>query len=340
MPSAHSKKTMTIFLDPTNKRILDSILLRYPYEYYAYGSRAKGTQRDSSDLDLCIMGSIDAETYIHLKSVLMENNELTISVDLIRWEKVSPEFQEAIREDLIPYIPSVFLDAKHISLTHALHSAIPSYSGTSNFALTITNDYDATFRCYSIAHDANSGTHIDFPAHIVAGAATSECYSLQNMSGPCVVLNLQEQIDNDMVISRNMLETFCHSQETSWENCWIALMTGWGRFWDNSAQYRNQQPDGTMKFPHLAEEAAQFLCEKKIKGVMIDTLDPDGSLMPFPVHKILLGNNILIIENIKFVSNLTQSRYYAIIAAIPIVGATESPASVTLLDYGTAQHSE
>jgi len=33
--------------------VLQLILSKYPYHFYAYGSRVKGTARQFSDLDLC-----------------------------------------------------------------------------------------------------------------------------------------------------------------------------------------------------------------------------------------------------------------------------------------------
>jgi len=38
--------------------VLQSILDKYPYHFYAYGSRVKGTARKFSDLDLCYQENI------------------------------------------------------------------------------------------------------------------------------------------------------------------------------------------------------------------------------------------------------------------------------------------
>ena len=38
--------------------ILQSILNKYPYYFYAYGSRVKGTARKFSDLDICYQENI------------------------------------------------------------------------------------------------------------------------------------------------------------------------------------------------------------------------------------------------------------------------------------------
>jgi predicted nucleotidyltransferase len=53
-------------------------LSKYPYQFYAYGPRVKGTARDYSDLDLCIkimiIGTIQDD---------FENSNLPFKIDLI-----------------------------------------------------------------------------------------------------------------------------------------------------------------------------------------------------------------------------------------------------------------
>ena len=40
-------------IETRHLEIINSILSKYPYNFYAYGSRVKGTSRKYSDLDLC-----------------------------------------------------------------------------------------------------------------------------------------------------------------------------------------------------------------------------------------------------------------------------------------------
>ena len=40
-------------IETRHLKIINSILSKYPYTFYAYGSRVKGTGRKYSDLDLC-----------------------------------------------------------------------------------------------------------------------------------------------------------------------------------------------------------------------------------------------------------------------------------------------
>ena len=41
-----------------NKKIIENLLEKYPYTFYAFGSRAKKTSKKFSDLDLCYLEKI------------------------------------------------------------------------------------------------------------------------------------------------------------------------------------------------------------------------------------------------------------------------------------------
>ncbi|CAG8478889.1 5436_t:CDS:10 [Cetraspora pellucida] len=58
--------------------------LRYPYRFYAYGSRVKGTARKFSDLDLCYQEEMPWNVYGRVKEDLEESN-LPFKVDLVFW---------------------------------------------------------------------------------------------------------------------------------------------------------------------------------------------------------------------------------------------------------------
>ena len=82
-------------------QLLKQILSKYPYKFYAYGSRVKGTARKFSDLDLCYQEEIPWEVICQIKEDL-EESDLSFFVDLVSWKLMSPNFQELIKKDLTP----------------------------------------------------------------------------------------------------------------------------------------------------------------------------------------------------------------------------------------------
>src|SRR5436305_13932109 len=90
---------MNLQLEEKHWNIIRKALSKYPYQFYAYGSRVKGTAKKYSDLDLCyydvpdlVVGDIREE---------LENSDLPFFVELVNWKNMRPAFQKVIEKDLI-----------------------------------------------------------------------------------------------------------------------------------------------------------------------------------------------------------------------------------------------
>ena len=83
-----------------HKEIIQQVLGKYPYHFYAYGSRVKGKAEKYSDLDLCYQEEIPLNVLSHIHEDF-ENSNLPFKVDLVFWGWMDERFQELIRGDLI-----------------------------------------------------------------------------------------------------------------------------------------------------------------------------------------------------------------------------------------------
>ncbi len=90
----------TIQLEPRHLKIVKDILTNYPFKVLVFGSRAKGTAKNLSDLDLVILDDIDKSTYRKIMDEFEESN-LPFKVDLIIWNKIDSNFQNHIKNDLV-----------------------------------------------------------------------------------------------------------------------------------------------------------------------------------------------------------------------------------------------
>ena len=87
-------------IETRHLEIINSILSKYPYQFYAYGSRVKGKSKKYSDLDLCYREEIPWNVLSHIQEDF-EESDLPFKVDLIFWGWMDPNFQELIKGDLI-----------------------------------------------------------------------------------------------------------------------------------------------------------------------------------------------------------------------------------------------
>ena len=91
---------MKLFIEKKHFDIINNILSKTTYKFYAFGSRVKGTQRPYSDLDLCYMEDIPDSFIVKIEGEL-EDSDLPFKVDFVNFKKCSQDFQNLIHKELI-----------------------------------------------------------------------------------------------------------------------------------------------------------------------------------------------------------------------------------------------
>lgn len=104
------------------------------------------------------------------------------------------------------------------------------------------------------------------------------------------------------------------------QNCFVLIYTGWSQYWQQPEKYRNQ-----LQFPSVSLDAAQLLLERKIVGLGIDTLSPDTPMSGYPVHQVILGAGLYLVENVANTHLLPPFGAYSLALPLSIRGGTEAP---------------
>lgn len=91
---------MMLIIEEQHLKIIRTILGKYPYTFYAFGSRTQGNPQRYSDLDVCFIQNIPLETQIALETDF-EESDLPYKVDLVSWTAMSEDFKKIIKNDLI-----------------------------------------------------------------------------------------------------------------------------------------------------------------------------------------------------------------------------------------------
>jgi len=132
------------------------------------------------------------------------------------------------------------------------------------------------------AATTHTGTHADMPSHFILGGKTCDNIDLSHFYGPAklIRINATGHITKEYLLPYDI-------------PAGVILLIDMGQ-----SKYMAQ---GTLKkdFFALMPCAAQYLVEKRVKTVGIDYLsvDPYGD-DEYPVHMILLGNGIAILEGL------------------------------------------
>ena len=225
-------------------------------------------------------------------------------------------------------MPNSDFGYKIVDLTHLIDDGIPSWDLACGFKKTTDIDYadcitEVKFKVQSYSMPAGIGTHMDAPAHCVAGGKYISDFSLDSMLAKCFVVDVSGKASADYLVSIQDIYEFEQEFGEILSGSIVVFKTGWEKYWDDPKKYHNN-----LQFPSLSEEVAVYLAKRKISGIGIDALSPDVGNSAFPVHHILLSNGIFILENMANLGVLPKTGAYILPAVIPIVDGTESPARV------------
>jgi kynurenine formamidase len=164
------------------------------------------------------------------------------------------------------------------------------------------------------------GTHVDAPCHAIAGARSIDEIPLDHLWGPAVAVPVDVQAGEAI-----SLDAVRQTGVPIFDRDIVLLATGWAAYLADS-RYR--------RHPYLSEDLAQFLVDKRVKMVGIDclTVDMPADQRPpgfsFPIHRTLLGHDVLIIENLADLSRLRGRRGTVWAFPVKIRGSDAAPARV------------
>ncbi len=193
----------------------------------------------------------------------------------------------------------------YIDLSHTFTAQMPVYPGDSLPELTKTDHENHTN--FHVKTGMHVGTHIDAPLHMIKNGTSLSDIPVDHFFGKGHLIDARNK-----PITAGLLEN-----HTIHPGDIILIHTGF------STHFR--QPEYFENYPEITEEFALKLVDLKVKIVGMDTPSPDRE--PYKIHKILLGNNILIIENLTNLEQL-ENKEFEIIALPPKFETDASPLRV------------
>lgn len=178
---------------------------------------------------------------------------------------------------------------------------------------TVVADYEkADYYESRMDMDMHCGTHIDAPLHMLKGGDTIEKYDLSKFIGDCKVFDLT---DVDEAIRKKDIENLDIQKDD------IVIF-----------KTKNSFDQGyNPKFVYIEEDAALYLSEKGIKTVGIDAMSIERDKKEHPSHKIILGANIGVIEDL-YLKNVGQGQYFLSALPLNIRGSEASPIRAVLIE--------
>jgi arylformamidase len=157
----------------------------------------------------------------------------------------------------------------------------------------------------------HTGTHMDMPLHVFPNGNTIDTLQLEKVVTKCKVLDFK---DIDGKISKESFK----DKDIS-EGDFILLKTK-NSFFDILES----------EFIYLDKSGAEYLRDKKIKGLGIDGLGIERNQPGHESHKILLGAGIVMLEGLRL-GEVEEDVYLLAAAPINIAGAEAAPVRAILI---------
>ncbi len=163
---------------------------------------------------------------------------------------------------------------------------------------------------------AHTGTHIDAPLHFLPDGGTLDSIALSTLVGEAQVLEVPENVTLITAEVLSMLE------EIRCER--VLLKTRNSHFWAGSGGEFRQD------FTALDASAAEYLVRHGVRLVGIDYLSIAPFEDPTPTHKLLLQEQVVILESINL-SGVTAGTYQLVCLPMKLTGREAAPARAVLI---------
>jgi arylformamidase len=216
---------------------------------------------------------------------------------------------------------------RHIDLSHVIESGMITYKG---FPAPLICDYmsreesreryeaGTEFQIGKIEMIANTGTYIDSPFHRYENGDDIADLRLKDLVGiEALVFR-----SSDTAIGPEIFTGVDFRGKA------VLVNSGWDKHWRTDAYFENH--------PHLTREAALFLADGGAAIVGIDSFNIDSvATNARPVHTVLLGHGIPIIEHMCNLGDLPDASFALTAAPVAVRGMGSFPVRAFATLYGS-----
>ena len=218
----------------------------------------------------------------------------------------------------------------------------PPFANTQRFGLREISNYDERGPAWywnDIQTGEHVGTHFDAPIHWVTGKSGRDVSQVpaRELIAPAVMIDQSARCaqNPDYLLEVEDIQAWEREHGPLPRGGWLLYRTGWDRRANDEAQFLNANETGPHT-PGLSVACARWLAEQPILGVGVETVGTDAGAAhsfdpPFPCHTFLLGAGKYGLTQLANVAKLPPTGTVLVVAPLPIVRGSGSPARVLAL---------
>ena len=219
----------------------------------------------------------------------------------------------------------------------------PPFANTRRFSLQEVSRYDERGPAWywnDVSTGEHVGTHFDAPVHWITGRDGLDVAQVPpaQLVGPAVVVDKSAECaeNPDFLLEIAHLAQWQAEHGPLPRGGWLLYRTGWDSRAHDQAAFLNADESGPHS-PGVSVECARWLAEQApIIGLGVETVGTDAGAAhgfdpPFPCHASLLGAGKYGLTQLANLAKLPPTGAVLIVAPLPIVGGSGSPARVFAL---------
>ena len=219
----------------------------------------------------------------------------------------------------------------------------PPLANTRAFSRQVVSRYDERGPAWywnDISVGEHAGTHFDAPIHWITGRDGLDVASVppRQLVGPAVVVDKSAECaqNPDFLLEVEHLEEWQRQHGPLPEGGWLLLRTGWDSRAGDAADFLNADATGPHT-PGPSVACARWLAERSpIIGLGVETVGTDAGIAhsfdpPFPCHAFMHGAGKYGLTQLANLARLPATGALIVVAPLPIVGGSGSPARVFAL---------
>ncbi|WP_167859710.1 cyclase family protein [Paenibacillus cymbidii] len=200
-----------------------------------------------------------------------------------------------------------------IDLSLDIYHGAPTFAWDPKCAVIAHNTVDSIgYNITQLSISTHQGTHLDAPFHFLDEGRTVEQLDLHQCIGDAVLIDLSAKQAKEPID----VADFLPYEASVKEGALIIYRTGWDRQFPHKHYFSD--------FPYMTIELARWLAERRIGMIGMDVPTPNPQDYD-PVHKLLLGAGIVIVEGLANLDRIGRDRFFFMAAPLRIRGRDGSP---------------
>lgn len=210
---------------------------------------------------------------------------------------------------------------KFVDLSWDVTEKTPIYPGDPEPKISVATTLENEgYNLSGVFVGTQTGTHVDAPYHFSNEGDTIEKMELDFFFGEAVVIRVTDKKPNEKITMEDVMPY----DEKIKEGTIVLFNTNW---------YKKVGTEEFFTHPYVSGEVAEYLVNKGIRFLCIDTINADQTGgTEFPVHDLFSEKRLMIGENWAYFDRIDFDN--VVIAAFPlkIVGTDGSPVRAVAME--------